>query len=96
MRAIDVAYFTASCDDLETNKKFSGSLDLDYPVLSDFSRETARQYGVVREERETSLRWTFYIGKDGSILFIDKDVRPHSSGDDCIARLRELAAAAEA
>ncbi len=35
-------------------------------------------------------RWTFYIGKDGKILFIDKDVKPDTSGADVAAKLAEL------
>ena len=41
IRAYDVKYFAASVDDAETNKKFAESLELDFPVLSDPSKETA-------------------------------------------------------
>src|SRR5262252_8196788 len=33
LKKFDAAYFTASCDDVETNKKFAESLGLDYPIL---------------------------------------------------------------
>ena len=35
-------------------------------------------------------RWTFYIGIDGKILHIDKEVKPASSGPDMAAKLAEL------
>jgi thioredoxin-dependent peroxiredoxin len=35
-------------------------------------------------------RWTFYIGKDGKVLFIDKDVRVDTAGADIAAKLAEL------
>ena len=35
-------------------------------------------------------RWTFYVGKDGNILFIDKDVKVDTSGADIAAKLTEL------
>ena len=35
-------------------------------------------------------RWTFYIGKDGKILFIDKEVKPDTAGDDVALKLAEL------
>jgi thioredoxin-dependent peroxiredoxin len=35
-------------------------------------------------------RWTFYIGKDGKILFIDKEVKPDSAGVDIAHKLAEL------
>jgi thioredoxin-dependent peroxiredoxin len=85
-----VAYFTASVDDAETNKKFAESLDLDYPILSDPGKEVAKAYGVVTPERATAYRWTFYIGADGKILYIDKQVTPGSHGKDVVDRLAQL------
>jgi len=35
-------------------------------------------------------RWTFYIGPDGKILFIDKAVKPATAGPDVAAKLAEL------
>jgi peroxiredoxin Q/BCP len=35
-------------------------------------------------------RWTFYIGKDGRILFVDKDVKVDTAGRDVAAKLAEL------
>jgi peroxiredoxin Q/BCP len=90
IRAFDVAYFTASCDTPEENKRFAESLDLDYPILSDPKKLVARAYGVVTDERPVPFRWTFYIGKDGKILHIDKEVKPGSHGKDIVERLKEL------
>lgn len=50
----------------------------------------AKAYGVVTPERELPHRWTYYIGPDGKILYIDKDVTPMSAGADVAARLKEL------
>jgi peroxiredoxin Q/BCP len=38
-------------------------------------------------------RWTFYIGRDGKILFIDKDVKVDSAGTDIASKLAELGVA---
>jgi peroxiredoxin Q/BCP len=38
-------------------------------------------------------RWTFYIGRDGKILAIDKDVKVDTAGADIAARLAELGVA---
>jgi peroxiredoxin Q/BCP len=35
-------------------------------------------------------RWTFYIGKDGHILYIDRKVRAATAGQDVAAKLKEL------
>ena len=39
--------------------------------LSDPTKQTATAYGVL-SERGVANRWTFYIGKDGKIVAIDK------------------------
>jgi peroxiredoxin Q/BCP len=90
IRQFDVAYFAASCDDLETNTRFAESLDLDYPILSDPEHEVATAYGVVTAERRFPFRWTFYIGVDGTILHIDKQVNPSTAGEAVAAKLAEL------
>lgn len=90
LKPTGVAYFTASCDDAETNGKFAKSLDLDYPILSDPEKETAKAYGVVHEGRAVPERWTFYIGKDGLIKEIDKKIRTEEAGPDMIAKLKTL------
>ena len=83
-----MAYFAASVDDPETNKKFAESLDLDYPILSDPETTVAEAYGVLRDGY--AARHTFYIGSDGKILFVDREVNPRTAGKDVAARLKEL------
>ena len=86
----DVAFFTASCDDAATNKRYAESLKLDYPILSDPSKEVAEAYGVVHGSRAVPERWTFYIDSNGKIAFIDKKVSAKSHGADVAAKLTEL------
>jgi peroxiredoxin Q/BCP len=90
IRKYDVAYFAASCDDEETNTKFAQSLDLDYPILSDPQHEVAKAYDVLMAEHPYPNRWTFYIGADGIILYIDKEVDPATAGAQVAARLKAL------
>ena len=90
IKAFDVAYFTASVDKPEKNKEFAASVGADYPILSDHGGEVAREYGVTGAIQRWASRWTFYIGKDGKILDIDKDVHPSTSVDDIVAKLTAL------
>jgi peroxiredoxin Q/BCP len=90
IRAYDVAYFAASVDDAETNKKFAESLELDFPVLSDPEKATAKAYGVVTPARQVAFRWTFYIKPDGTIAVIDKQINTASAGLDTAKHLGEL------
>lgn len=85
-----MAYFAASIDSPETNRSFAQSLELDYPILSDPDKDTARAYGVLRALGLYAARTTIYIGKDGKILFIDTDVNPRTAAEDMVARLTEL------
>jgi peroxiredoxin Q/BCP len=63
---------------------------LDYPILSDPSKKVAEAYGVVHEGRAVPERWTYYIGKDGKVLHIDKMVKAGAHGADVAAKLKEL------
>jgi thioredoxin-dependent peroxiredoxin len=89
LRRFDVRYFAASVDAPETNAKFAASLGVDYPILSDPTKDVARDYGVLGPSG-LARRWTFYIGADGRILDIDKQVRAASHGTDIVKRLEEL------
>ena len=73
----------------ETNREFAESLGIGYPILSDPEKTAARAYGVLGSAGFAS-RWTFYIGMDGRILDIDKQVRVSSHGADVAAKLEEL------
>jgi peroxiredoxin Q/BCP len=71
------------------NRQFAESLGLEYPILSDTTKEVARAYGVLAPSGYAS-RWTFYIGADGRILDIDKKVSAASHGRDVVAKMTEL------
>jgi peroxiredoxin Q/BCP len=87
-----VAYFAASTDDLKTDTEFAKSLDADYPILADPEKKTAEAYGVLMPVGGFAKRWTFYIGPDGKITAIDKDVKVATAGADVAAKLAELGA----
>ena len=94
IKKYDVTYFMASVDAVEGaqgNKAFAEAHKADFPLLSDPTKETAKAYGVL-SERGFANRWTFYIGKDGRIQAIDKDVasRLSTSAEDMAAKLGEL------
>ena len=63
---------------------------MDYPILSDPTKETARKYGVVTSLRPFPHRWTFYIGKNGKILTIDKQVNAAKDGANAAKTLKAL------
>jgi peroxiredoxin Q/BCP len=88
IRKFNVAYFMASVDPVEANKGFAEQEKADFPLLSDPSKQTAKAYGVLNQGG-MARRWTVYIGKDGKILGIDKEVKPATSAEDMVAKLTE-------
>jgi peroxiredoxin Q/BCP len=86
----DVAFFEASVDTPERNREVAEALDLEHPILSDPGRQVAEAYGVLAGGRRTAARWTFYIGADGRILYIDTAVIADGHGEDVPARLAAL------
>jgi peroxiredoxin Q/BCP len=92
LKALHIAYFTASVDAPDVNAKFAKSLEVDYPILSDPDKKVATAYGVVHEGRAVAERWTFYIDKNGIIKEIDKGVqkRTEQAGEDIATKVKEL------
>ncbi len=88
-----MAYFAASTDTAQKNKEFAESLGADFPILADPDKTAAEPYGVLMPMVGYAKRWTFYIGKDGKVLLVDKDVKVDTSGADIAARLAELGVA---
>jgi len=89
LKTFDVVWFMASTDDADTNRKFAVANQANFPVLADPSGDTAKAYGVLRLGT-FAARWTFYIGPDGRIAYIDEDVKPLSAGADAAKRLAAL------
>ena len=101
LKKYQMSYFMASVDPLEDNVAFAKATSVklgdqvvekkeaDFPILSDPTKQTATAYGVLNQ-RGIANRWTFYIGKDGKIVAIDKAVKPETSAEDMISKLKEL------
>src|SRR6187399_885358 len=85
IKGYQATYFMASVDPLEQNIKFGAEHKADFPLLSDPTKKTAEAYGVLNSMGIAS-RWTFYVGKDGKIQYIDKAVKPATSAEDMAAK----------
>lgn len=89
IREFDVSYFMASVDPLEDNKDFAKKTKADFPMLSDPTKQAAKDYGVLNLFG-FAKRWTFYIGKDGKIMEIDKDIDTKNAALEIIESLKEI------
>jgi len=85
-----VAFFEASVDPVDRNREVAELLELAHPILSDPGKRVAEAYGVLAGGRRTTARWTFYIGIDGRILYIDRKVVADGHGEEVPARLTAL------
>ena len=83
-------YFMVSVDPIEDNKGFATEHSADFPLLSDPTKDTAKAYGVLNEERGFAMRHTFYIDPNGVIVAIDREVKPATSAEDMASKLAEL------
>jgi peroxiredoxin Q/BCP len=89
LKTLNVGYFTASVDTPDLNKEFVAKDSLNFPILSDPSKEFATALGVVGP-KGFAQRWTYYFDKDGKIVEIDKKVATATHGADIAAKLKEL------
>jgi peroxiredoxin Q/BCP len=78
-----------SVDDIELNTKFAKEHEADFPILSNPEKDVATAYGVLSPSG-LARRWTFYIGPDGKIMFIDDKVSTATAGEDLAKKLAEL------
>ena len=79
-----------SLDKPERNREFAESLGAKHTLLSDPAGDVARAYGVRGFGGFFARRWTFYIGLDGLVRFIDKQVNVETAGQDMARRLAAL------
>lgn len=89
LKGFDAAVFAASCDSVETNRAFAASMGIEFPILSDPDAAVARAYGVLGPLGLPS-RWTVYIGRDGRILDIDRQVHVGSHGAEIASALERF------
>jgi len=85
-----VAFFEASVETEDRNREIAEVLELEHPILSDPLKQVAEAYGVLAGGRRMAARWTFYIGVDGRILYIDRKVVADGHGEEVPARLTAL------
>jgi peroxiredoxin Q/BCP len=86
----DADVFMVSFDPPEKNADFAKSLHANLVLLSDPKGDVAAAYGVSSLGGMYAKRWTFYVDRDGEILFVDKAVKTATAGKDIAAKLEEL------
>lgn len=69
--AANTTILGVSVDSTWSNKAFREQLGVSFPILSDWKKETSRQYGLLNEANGTARRATFVVDKQGIVQKVD-------------------------
>ena len=58
-------------DSFASNKAFAEKLAVTFPLLSDWKRQTTKDYGLYNEESGYAARATFVVDKEGKIRHVE-------------------------
>lgn len=92
---LDAVVLGVSVDNHFSNDAFAKQLGIEFPLLSDFKRETSAAYGVLNAEMGLAIRSVFVVDKQGRIAYRDVSPAPGDPAgipgvDAVIAALRAL------
>jgi len=86
---LGVSIVGVSVDSLAANERFAAKHDLQFPLVSDPSREICRGFGVLKgDEKSSARRSTVVIGRDGMVLLSYDNVRATGHAAQVLADLR--------
>ena len=85
----NIVVLGVSVDSKESIKKFINDHNLNFPLLSDETKEVSKKYGVLNNIGLDS-RITFIIDKDGKIADIIRDVDVTTHADDVFNKAIKL------
>jgi len=90
LSALGVQVLGVSTDGVKAHENFRDKFNLNFPLLSDKSKEVVRSYGA-QSDYGSAKRVTFLIDKSGVIRHIWKKVNTSSHADEIIDKVKELA-----
>ena len=89
--SLGVQILGVSADGVRSHEKFRDKLSLNFPLLSDKSREIVDLYGVRRKFLPFVIRrTTFLIEKGGRIAYIWRKVKASSHAEEILGKVKEL------
>lgn len=68
----DTQVLGISMDSSPANKRFAEDIGVQFPLLSDWKRNTVKDYGVYNEATGYGTRATFVVDKEGIIRHIEE------------------------
>ncbi len=89
LMSLGVQVLGVSTDGVKSHENFRNKLSLNFPLLSDKSKEIVDLYGA-RSKFDSARRFTFLIEKGGRIAHIWKKVKTSSHAEEITEKVREL------
>ena len=89
LMSLGVQVLGVSTDGVKSHENFRNKFSLNFPLLSDKSREIVDLYGI-KGKFDTARRVTFLIEKGGRIAHIWKKVKTSSHAEEVTEKVREL------
>jgi len=87
--SLGVQVLGVSTDGVKSHENFRNKFSLNFPLLSDKSREIVDLYGI-KSKFDTARRVTFLIEKGGRIVHIWTKVKTSSHAEEVTEKVREL------
>lgn len=89
LNELGIQVLGVSTDSVKSHETFRDKYALNFPLLSDKSKEIVKSYGV-QSAFGTASRKTFLIDKDGVIRHIWNKVKTSDHGNEVIEKVKEL------
>ena len=89
LASLGVQVLGVSTDGVKSHENFRDKFSLNFPLLSDKSREIVDLYGA-RSKFGSARRFTFLIEKGGRIAHVWKKVETSSHAEEITEKVREL------
>jgi len=89
LEKLGVQVLGVSTDSVKSHEGFKNKYDLNFPLLSDKSKEIIKSYGV-ESDSGSARRVTFLIDKSGVIRHIWSKVKATEHADEVAEKVKEL------
>jgi len=89
LNELGIQVLGVSTDSVKSHETFRDKYGLNFPLLSDKSKEIVKSYGV-QSAFGTASRKTFLIDKNGVIRHIWNKVKTSDHGNEVIEKVKEL------
>lgn len=88
---IEIAVFGVSPDSPKSHQKFMEEQEINFPLLSDESKDLCRKCGVL-DEKGSVIRTTYICDGDGVVQWVESPVNVEEHAERVIEAVREVLA----